>query len=506
MKILTSPQIRELDRYTIEHEPISSLDLMERAAVQITQVITARWSASVPIKVFAGPGNNGGDALAVARLLAQKGYVVDVYLFNIGKGLSADCTANRDRLKEMSSVTFNEITSQFSPPELTERHLVIDGLFGSGLNKPLNGGFASLVKYINATPSEVVSIDIPSGLQCEDNGYNIRGHIVRANLTITLGQPKLAFFFPEYEDYIGEYQTVDIGLHPQGLEEAKEIYSITEESDIRKILKKRSRFAHKGSMGHGLLIAGSYGMAGAAVLSAKAALRAGLGKLTVCTPAKNNLILQTSVPEAILSLDSDGDRFAHPCNADAYQALAIGPGIGTHKDTAITLLEQIRRTQAPIVLDADALNIFGSHRGWLQQLPQNTILTPHVKEMDRINGNSIESFERLDKARELAMRQHLFIILKGAWTAVIMPSGDVHFNPTGNPGMATAGSGDVLTGILLGLLSQGYTHHESVLLGTYLHGLAGDLAAAELGEECMCASDIIRFMPQAFKRLKFGQL
>lgn len=502
MKVLTNIQIKELDRYTIEHEPISSIDLMERAAQQITRVIVSRWDVHTSVKVFAGPGNNGGDALAVARMLAEMGYLVEAFLFNTGNKLSPDCALNRDRAMDIHGLLLHEITNQFTPPELTENDLVIDGLFGSGLNKPLNGGFASLVKYINSTPSDVVSIDIPSGLMCEDNEYNIRNHIVRATLTLTLQQPKVSFFFPEYQEFIGEYIILNIGLHPQGIEDANAIYYITEENELKKILRKRNLFAHKGTMGHGLLIAGSYGMAGASVLAAKAALRSGLGKVTVHTPIKNNDILQISVPEAILRHDNDDYRFTSPCNPDIYQAVAIGPGIGTSKETALALVEQIRRTQVPLVLDADALNILGDHKGWLQQLPQNSILTPHIKEMDRINGNCLESYERLNKARDLATRQHIYIILKGAWTAIIHPNGDIYFNPTGNPGMATAGSGDVLTGIILGLLSQGYPQADACRLGVYLHGLAGDLAAEKLGEESLCASDIIRYLPKAFKKLK----
>ena len=502
MKVLTSIQIKELDRYTIENEPIASIDLMERAARQIVKAIISRLGLETSIKVFAGPGNNGGDALAVARLMADLGFLVEAFLFNTGGKLSEDCQANRDRIAGMTGLVFHEITTQFNPPVLTENDLVIDGLFGSGLNKPLGGGFASLVKFINSTPADVVSIDIPSGLMCEDNGYNIRNHIIRATLTLTLQQPKLSFFFPEYQEFIGEYKILDIGLHPQGIEEANALYYVSEEEEMCKMLRKRNMFAHKGSMGHGLLIAGSYGVAGAAILGTKAALRAGLGKITLHTAARNNDIIQISVPEAIVRHDNDDYKFTTPCNPDSYQAVAIGPGIGTSKETAMALIEQIRRTQVPLVLDADALNILGEHRGWIQHLPQNSILTPHLKEMDRLNGNCIESYERLNKARDLATRQHVYIILKGAWTAVIFPNGDIYFNPTGNPGMATAGSGDVLTGIILGLLCQGYNQAEACRLGVYLHGLAGDYAAEKLGEESLCASDIIRYLPKAFKKLK----
>lgn len=502
MKVLTSIQIKELDAYTIEHEPVSSLDLMERASKALTQAILSRWGSKYPVKVFAGPGNNGGDALAVARMLAAKDYEIEVFLFNPNGKLSPDCEANRNRLPKKKNLTFHEISSQFTPPALNDHTLVIDGLFGSGLNRPLGGGFAAVVKYINSSPAKVVSLDVPSGLFCEDNSVNISQHIIHAEVTLTLQMPKLAFFFPENQQYIGEYEVLDIGLHPQGMEAAQAEYVLTEPLEMARLLQRRNKFAHKGTMGHGLLVAGSYGMAGAAILASHASLKSGLGKVTVHTPLRNNDILQISVPEAILHHDTDDTHFTHSCPADIFQAVAIGPGIGTQKDTASALLDQLRRTQCPLVLDADALNILGQHQGWVLQVPPHSILTPHVKEMDRLAGESHNSFERLEKARNLAMRQQLFIVLKGAWTSVVFPNGSVYFNPTGNPGMATAGSGDVLTGILLGLLAQGYSTSAAARLGVYLHGLAGDLACKELGEESLTARDLITYLPNAFKKLK----
>ncbi len=502
MKVLTSIQIKDLDRYTIEHEPISSLDLMERAAKALTLAIMERWDKNHLVKVFAGPGNNGGDALAVARMLAEYDYAVEVFLFNTTDKLSIDCMANRDRIRKSKKLVFNEITSQFDPPELTENMLVVDGLFGSGLSRPLSGGFAAVVKYINASPASVVSLDVPSGLFCEDNSSNIASHIIRADLTLTLQFPKLAFFFQDIQQYIGEYQVLDIGLHPDGIEKAPATYFVSSIEEMQKLLKKRDKFAHKGTMGHALLVAGSYGMAGAAVLATRAALRTGLGKITVHTPKRNNDILQIAVPEAILHHDSDDYRFVHPSPTEAYQAVGIGPGLGTMKDTSVAMIEEARRTQCPIVLDADALNILGDHRSWIQQVPTHAILTPHPKEMDRLAGNSTSCYERLAKAITMANSQQFYIVLKGAWTAIVTPEGNVYFNPSGNPGMATAGSGDVLTGIILGLLAQGYTQESAARLGVYLHGLAGDLAEQDLTEEGLTAHDLIDYLPKAWKKLK----
>ena len=328
MKILSSSQLKELDKYTIEHEPIASIDLMERAACALTDAIIRRWDSSFHIVVFAGPGNNGGDALAVARMLSRKGYRVEVFLFNTKGRLSEECQTNLDRLKTCGSVYFTEISTQFDPPTLTESHVVIDGLFGSGLNKPLNGGFAAVVKYINASKAQVVAIDIPSGLMGEDNTYNIRPNILRADVTLSIQLPKLSFLFPENEDSVGEWELLDIGLKQSFIDTAISVYSIMEEADIRSLIKPRKRFAHKGTFGHGLLIAGSYGMAGASILSAKACLKSGIGLLTVHVPIHNHDLLQTTVPEAIVQTDIHERYFAQPTHLNRYSALAIGPGLG----------------------------------------------------------------------------------------------------------------------------------------------------------------------------------
>ena len=503
MKIFTSAQIKELDKFTIENEPISSLNLMERAAQTMTRSITELWGTATPIVVFAGPGNNGGDALAIARMMADQGYQIVAYLFNISGHLSPDCAANKKLLEENKHIQqFFEVTQEFDPPVLDEKTLVIDGLFGSGLNKPLAGGFASLVKYINASPSKIVSIDAPSGLMAEDNTYNIKANIIRAYLTLTLQQPKLSFFFAENQQFIGQLRVLDIRLSQEGIQKMDSSYTVIEENDIRNSLLPRNPYAHKGQMGHALLIAGSYCMAGAAILAAKACLRSGVGKLTVNSPRRNIPMIQQSVPEAIIKTGAEEIIFAESVDTEEYNAMGIGPGLGQSEQTAIALIAQLRRTQCPIVADADAINILANHRAWLQQLPKGIILTPHPKEFDRLEGHSADSYERLTKACNLAERLQGIVILKGHYTAICMADGHVMFNPTGNAGMATAGSGDVLTGIITGLLARGYQPKEACMVGVYLHGLAGDLAAAELGEESLLASDIIQYLPRAFKRLK----
>ena len=503
MKIFTSAQIRELDRYTTEHERITSLDLMERAAKALSQTIMSIWNSQTPMVVFAGPGNNGGDALAVARILADEGYSVNVYLFNIHNKLSEDCATNKRRLQENKRLkSFTEVTLNFDPPVLEPGMVVIDGLFGTGLNKPLSGGFASLVKYINQSPARVVSIDMPSGLMTEDNTYNISANIIKANLTLTLQQKKLSMLFADCQQYIGDLRVLDIRLSQEYISKTDSQYQVLEETDIRRLLIPRSDFAHKGSMGHALIIAGSYGMSGASVLATRACLRSGVGKVTVHTPRKNYDIMQISVPEAIMQMDHEETIFSEAVSTEDFDAIGIGPGLGKHENTAIAMIAQIRRSQCPLVADADALNMLANHRAWMQQLPRDIVLTPHPAELDRLTGNvSNGCFERLSKTRDLAEHLNAYVILKGRYSALCLPDGHVFFNSSGNAGMATAGSGDVLTGIITGLLARGYSQKDACKVGMYLHGLAGDLAAKELGKESLIASDIIDYLPKAFKRL-----
>ena len=504
MKIFTAAQIHELDNYTITHEPIKSIDLMERAAKTITRAIMDEWTDRTPMVIFAGPGNNGGDALAVARLLAEENYKVSVYLFNIHNKLSDDCAANKQRLIDSKRVGhFTEVTLNFDPPELTEDLVVIDGLFGSGLNKPLIGGFASLVKYINQCPAKVVSIDIPSGLMCEDNTYNIHSNIIRADLTLTLQQKKLSMMMADCQKYIGRLRVLDIRLSKEYIDKTEANCRILEEQDVRRLLTPRDDFAHKGAMGNALIIAGSYGMAGAAVLATRACLRSGVGKVTVHTPRRNYLVMQTAVPEAVMQMDHEETYFSESVDSTDFDALGIGPGLGLVENTAIALIGQIRRTSCPIVADADALNILANHQAWMQQLPSGIIMTPHTKEFDRMAGStSNNDYERLIRAQQMAEHIKGYIILKGHHSALCMPDGHIVFNATGNSGMATAGSGDVLTGILTALLARGYDKGTACQLGMYLHGLAGDLAAKEVGKESLVASDIIQFLPKAFLKLE----
>lgn len=493
-----------LDAYTIEHEPIASVDLMERAAKAIVNELAAQWpdKDNTRFVVFAGPGNNGGDALAVARLLAEKSYHPDAYLFNTTGKLSADCEANRDLLTLADGVGFHEVTTQFIPPKLTEDDVIIDGLFGSGLNKPLTGGFASLVKFINGAGATIVSIDIPSGLMGENNGSHDKEAVVRADYTLSLQFPKLAFLFAENEAYVGAWKVLDIGISKEVIRQTPTPYEMGDAGKIRHQLKIRNRFSHKGDFGKALLVAGQQGMAGASILAARACLRSGVGLLTVHVPLCNNTIVQTSVPEAMTSLDPNEFFFTETPDLDVYQAIGVGPGLGKDDHTKQALYDLLTHSSVPMVVDADALNLIGENHSYLRRLPNGSIITPHPGEMDRLVGKCADSYERLSKAINLAQTCGIYIVLKGAYTAVISPAGNCWFNVTGNPGMATGGCGDVLTGIILALLAQGYDADTAAKMGVYIHGMAGDIAARERGETSLIASDVVNNLPKAWKLLE----
>ena len=501
MKILSCTQQREADAYTMERQSILSINLIEKAAGKLTEAICKRWDKSHRMVVFAGPGNNGCDALAVARMLFLNNYQVEVIFFNISRQPSQESLTNINRLKECGCTNYTEVTSEFNPPVLEKEDVVIDGLFGSGLNRPLEGGFAGVVRYINSFDAQVVAIDVPSGLMGEDNTMNVRQNIIRADVTLSIQFPKLAFLFPENEEFVGEWEVLNIGISPEYSEQANTHFFFTEEQDVKNLIKPRKKFAHKGNFGHALLIAGSYGMGGASILAAKSCLRSGVGLLTVHAPVCNHQLLQISVPEAMVLDDVHELFFAEAEDLDNFQAVGIGPGLGQDEATAHAVIDQVSNCYLPMVLDADALNIFSSYRNHLTRIPRNSILTPHIKEFERLVGRCSNSYERLTKAKELAAYLQCYIVLKGAWTVIITPEGNFHFNTTGNPGMATAGSGDVLTGILTSLLAQGYTAEEACKLGVFLHGRAGDLAVKTYNPISMTSSDIIEALPKAWKSL-----
>jgi NAD(P)H-hydrate epimerase len=500
VNILNAQQIREWDQYTIKNEPISSINLMERAAAKCAVWIEKQHVKERNIKIFCGKGNNGGDGLAIARMLTIGRYKVSVYILETGKPGSADFEENLKRLHDLP-LTINKIWLRDNFPSIEFTDIVIDALFGSGLNKPLQDIAAALVEHINRSTALVVSIDLPSGLFIDRSSKG--NTIIEADHTLTFQVFKTALLVQENAKYIGEVHILDIGLHPQYLESNSFNQELVDRSLIRHIYKPRNRFAHKGSFGHALLISGSYGKVGAAVLASKACLHSGVGLLTCYLPSCAYTIMQTALPEAMVMTDPE-ERFVTnlPSQLEKYTTVGIGPGIGTAEETQNMVAKQILQYNKPMVIDADALNCLSLQKELLPKLPPHSILTPHPKEFDRIFGEHQNDFDRINTASIKAKELNIIIVLKGHHTLIAMPGGKAYFNSTGNAGMAKGGSGDVLTGILTALVAQNYEPVQASILGVYLHGLAGDLAARSISEESMTATDIITFLSQAFIEIK----
>ena len=501
MKILSVEQIREADRYTIENEPIESVDLMERAATKVFEWLYRRVSREKVIRIFCGMGNNGGDGLVVARLLYEQDIVPQVFVVRYSDKMSHDCEVNYYRLLNETQVPMFDIMSEDDFPPINDNDIIVDAIFGSGLNRPPQGMTADLISYLNQSHAIRIAIDIPSGLFADQP--SALGFIFKADYTLGFQFPKLAFLMPENDPYVGRFEILNINLHPKYIDEVATPNFLVLKDMVKPILHVRTKFSHKGTYGHALLIAGSAQMTGAALLSAKSCLRSGVGLLSVHVPQKAVLPLQTTVPEAIVDADESDVCFSHFGDLQAYNAVGIGPGLGKSDETARALKRLIQEVKVPLVMDADALNILSENPTWIPFLPAKTILTPHPKEFERLAGTKFSSsFERLEKQREMSVHNNLIIVLKGANTSITFPNGSCFFNTTGNPGMATAGSGDVLTGIILSLLAQRYSPEEAAVLGVYLHGLAGDIAAESMGYEALLASDITENIGKAFGVLK----
>jgi ADP-dependent NAD(P)H-hydrate dehydratase / NAD(P)H-hydrate epimerase len=502
MKIFSKEQLALIDRQTIAEENIPETELMERASRALADWIVTYYSPASRVAVVAGPGNNGGDALAVARMLAGLGYAIDVFLPELSKRRSDASQVNMERLREDGNVRITELAGPEDFPELNGYHFILDGLYGSGLSRPLEGFAAATINWMNASGTEIVSIDLPSGLMCDENRYN-QGAIVRATYTLTLEFPKLSLFFRENEPFFGNWEIVPFGLSQKAVDETKTGIFYLDQSTVSAILKRRKVFSHKGSYGHGLLIAGSQGKYGAAQLAARGALRAGLGLLTVHLPESAGNMLNITLPEAMTTLDKGKNYITELPELKKYTAIAAGPGLGIESETQSVVIQLIDDSTVPLVLDADALNILSIHPEWLKKLAAKTILTPHPVEFDRLSGIVMKTEEeRFFMAREFAGSYGVILILKGAFTRIFFPDGTICFNSTGNPGMATGGSGDVLTGILLGLLCQGYSLREAALLGVFLHGRSADLRVETSSEESLIAGEIADYLGEAFASIK----
>ncbi|MDY0779893.1 NAD(P)H-hydrate dehydratase [Tenacibaculum sp. IB213877] len=482
-KILNVKQIREADKHTIQSLNIPSVELMEKAANAFVAAFLAQVSIDKKIAVVCGVGNNGGDGFAVARLLQAHGYKVEAFLVQYRKELSADCQINFDKFQTSSTITH---TSDI--PNFNEFDVVIDAVFGSGLSKPIKGIAAEVIDAINYSTTQVFAIDIPSGMNCDE--LSDSEHIIQSDVTITFQRPKLSFFFPESGKYLKKWQVVSIGLDEVFIQEQYSNAFVLNHK-VEDLVQARERISHKGTYGHALVIAGSHGSMGAAVLSTKACLRSGTGLVTSYIPECGYEIMQISVPEAMCMTDEHEFTVTELPDISKFNVVGIGPGLGNTLATYKVVKELFKKFDKPVVIDADAINILANNMTLAKEIPENSILTPHIKEFDRLVGASENTLQRIEKLVEFAQEYHCIMVLKDAYTCIASPKGELFFNTSGNSGMATGGSGDVLTGIITGLLAQGYEPLHAAIIGVYHHGVAGDVAASKKGYHELIASDII---------------
>jgi hydroxyethylthiazole kinase-like uncharacterized protein yjeF len=495
MEILSPEQIRLCDLQYLDYKGVESIDLMENAALALKNELVLRFSKDAVFQILCGTGNNGGDGLALARLLKAEGFNVEVELFQFSDKTSKDFSINLERLKK-TNTSLNEYKNS-SEFYLYPGAIIVDALFGVGLTRPLEGEWLEVIRKVNAGDNVVVSVDVPSGLFCESTPSS---EVIEANITLTFERPKLCFFFKESAPYLGEVKILGIGLNQKFIGSFKDNETI-ELSDVKLIHKKREKFGHKGTYGHAAIIAGSEGKMGAAVLSAKSCIHSGAGLVTAIVPGKGLNIIQTAVPEVMAFPGGEGYEIENITSLEQFDAVGVGPGLGTFKKAEKLLSQILKLVNCPIVLDADALNILSANKKLLKFLPKNAVLTPHPGEFKRLVGDFSDSYEALQKLKDFCKTHSVVTVLKGANSIVCTPEGKCFFNTTGNPGMATAGAGDVLTGIITSLLAQGYSAVNAACFGVFLHGLSGDISAKETSEESLTASRLIENLGKAFLRL-----
>ncbi len=498
--VLSAEQIRSADAFTIKNEPVSSINLMERAARACFDVILDNYDTQTHFLVVCGQGNNGGDGLVIARLLHNAGYKADVIILKLKEKGSNDFEHNLERLKKETSVVIRETDGNENASIFNNYHIIIEALFGTGLQRPVEGDAAKLIHLINTSEKTVISVDIPGGLFSEGKNTHISfQNTVMADITVTFQAPKLSFLLPDTGMYVGDFVVLDIGLDNNYIRSLDTSYCYTEQGDARIEQLSRQKFSHKGTFGHSLIIAGSRGKTGAAVLASHACLRAGSGMVTVHAPLCSLDVLQAAIPEVMVSVDNSEDYVSQLPDISPFRAICAGPGLGTDIKTSQLIKNLIQNSGNPLILDADALNILSQNKTWLSFLPPSSILTPHPGEFDRLFGKTDNHYDRLKLQQAMSVKYSVIIILKGAHTSISTPSGKVYFNSTGNPGMATAGSGDVLSGIITALYAQHPVPLFAAITGVYLHGLAGDYAASENGHLSMIAGDIILNLSDAIE-------
>lgn len=500
MKILSAAQLKEADKISIEKQGITSEELMERAATLVFNEIHARMKdAGVPVKIFCGIGNNGGDGLVVARLLKEHDYEVEVFVVAYSEHRSNDFQANYEKLKKLSSEEPVVIKGEKDFPGLQPHDFVVDAIFGIGLNRPLEGWIAGLVKHINASEAFVLAIDMPSGL-FSDKAPSESDTVLQADYTLSFQTPKLVFFLPQTMGYAGEVQILDIGLDKDFLYNVETETFLIGKQEAQQYYKPRKKNTHKGNYGHTLVVGGSYGKIGSIALSSTAVLKTGAGLCTIFAPRCGYSILQSVLPEAMVITDEDEDKLTNIKTDLDADVICFGMGIGKDEATKAAFEELLKKTKKPMLIDADGLNVLSANKDMLPLIPKNSVLTPHPKELERLIGKWEDDFEKIDMVQEFCKKHEVVLVLKGAHTFTFA-AGKIYVNTTGNPGMATAGSGDVLSGVIAGLLSQKYSPAEAAVLGVYLHGSSADIAIQNCGFEALLSGDIAENMGKAFLNL-----
>jgi hydroxyethylthiazole kinase-like uncharacterized protein yjeF len=496
MKLYSTKQIYKADQISIKKEEIVSNELMERAALQLFNWIHMRMQgAPVKIHLFCGIGNNGGDGIALARHLLDHGYNISVYVINYSEKRSKDFLINLDRLKARKYwPTF--MTSDDELPEIGKDDIIVDGIFGIGLNRTPDDWVVKVIQHLNKSEAFILSIDIPSGLFTDQGSENLEA-IVKSNFVLSFQTPKLVFFLPQTGRFIEQWEVLDIGLDPEYLKATETDYELIGKNEALSVYKPREKYAHKGTYGHALIVGGSYGKIGAVCLATNAALHAGSGLVTAYVPKIGYSILQTSLPEVMVITDSNEEMIESIAFDLEPTVVGIGVGMGTNNKTVAGFTDFLSKNKKPLVLDADALNILSKNKTLLKNIPENTILTPHPRELERLIGNWKDDFEKLGKVKKFSKKYKCIVVIKGAHTIVVQ-NDKGYVNTTGNPGMATAGSGDVLTGIITGLLAQGYSTLNAAIFGVYLHGKAGDMAVESSGYQSLVASSLIASIGSAY--------
>lgn len=497
MKIFDLDQLAKADEVTIEKQNISSTELMERASTLVFNDIHSKLNgAQIPIKIFCGIGNNGGDGLVIGRLLLEHGYQVLVYVVNYSNKRSEDFLLNYEKIKEVTHDWPIAIKGEDDFPELSEKDFIIDAMFGIGLNRALEAWVGKLVNYINKSNAFIVAVDMPSGLFA-DKIPSEENPAIKANVTITFQAPKLIFFLPQAADYIGDMQVIDIGLDREYLANTVVNKQLINKAEAQLLYKPRTNFSHKGDYGHVLIIGGSYGKIGSISLTARAALRAGAGMVTIYSPKCGYQILQTVLPEAMVLTD----KSEHLLSAIEYDmdpdVICFGMGAGTSNETSSAFKDLLVKSKNPMVIDADGINILSKQKELLKELPENSVLTPHPKELERLIGKWKDDFDKLEKVKKFSKKHKVIVVIKGAHSITVFKE-DLYINNSGNPGMATAGSGDVLSGIITSLISQKYEPLIAAVFGVFLHGKTGDLLAEEKSYEGIIAGDLANNVGRSF--------